>query len=123
LAVFVENNISDKQRFFCRSGNRKGKLIDQRKNNNESRLELVRAHVGRGFYDRCDIVEATASAFIKNQALHILLDRYELQHREKDPSKNPKLVEIRRKIDSGYYDNANHLADLVEKLIKKLDLE
>ena len=37
--------------------------------------------------------------------------------------KDPKLDELRRKIDDGYYDDPNHLAELVERLIKKLELE
>jgi hypothetical protein len=98
-------------------------LINQRKNNDEGRLELVRSHICGGFYGRPDIVEATASAVIKSQALHILLDRYGLDHPEKGAAKSPKLDEIRRKIDSGYYDDPNHLAELVEKLIKKFALE
>lgn len=98
-------------------------MSSQRENHDEGRLELVRSHVCGGFYDRRDIVEATASAVIRSQALHILLDRYELDHPGKEPVKNPKLDEIRRKIDNGYYDDPNHLAELVEKLIKKFDLE
>jgi hypothetical protein len=86
----------------------------------------VRTHVASGFYNRRDIVEATASAIIRSQALHIILDRYELEHSMKFGQKSPedpKITEIRRKIDDGFYDDPNNLAELVEKLIKKFGIE
>jgi anti-sigma28 factor (negative regulator of flagellin synthesis) len=100
-------------------------LIERKLGNDKERLELVRSHISGGFYNRRDIVEATASAVIRSQALHILLDRYELDHPQvgKFMTENPKITEIRRKIDDGYYDDPNHLAELVEKLIKKFGLE
>ncbi len=102
-------------------------MANQDRNNDQSRLDLVRSHVADGFYNRRDVVEATAAAVIRSQALHILLDRYELDHLKTgsnvNQQKNSRLDEIRRKIDDGFYDDPNHLADLAEKLIKKLELE
>jgi hypothetical protein len=93
------------------------------------RMELVKSHVAKGFYNRQDVVEATASAVIKSQALHILLDRYEIRESaccsevQGALSQSARIAEIRRRIDDGYYDDPNHLAELAEKLIKKLGLE
>jgi hypothetical protein len=101
-------------------------LIAYNNRKDAERLEMVRTHALQGYYNRQDIVEATASAVIQSQALHILLDRYKLDH----PSgaghilaDDSKMAEIRKKIDAGYYDDPNHLAELVEKLIKKLEIE
>jgi hypothetical protein len=93
--------------------------------NDVERLELVRSHISGGFYNRRDIVEATASAVIRSQALHIILDRYEIDHSRgrKFMVEEPRISEIRRRIDEGFYDDPNHLAELVEKLIKKFGLE
>jgi hypothetical protein len=93
------------------------------------RLELVKSHVAKGFYDRHDIVEATASAVIKSQALHVLLDRYEIREfaccsaLQRTSSQSARIAEIRRRIDDGFYDDPNNLAELAERLIKKLGLE
>jgi hypothetical protein len=91
------------------------------------RLELVKSHVASGFYNRRDVVEATASAVVKSQALNLLLDHFELSGRAPDSSQpagaSLKLDEIRRKIDDGFYDDPNYLAELAERLIKKFGLE
>jgi anti-sigma28 factor (negative regulator of flagellin synthesis) len=38
-------------------------------------------------------------------------------------SKEEKITEIKRKIDDGFYDDPNCLAELAEKLIIKMGLE
>lgn len=94
--------------------------------NDAQRLELVKAHVASGFYNRRDVVTATASAVVKSQALNMILDRFELSCKSTDSDKssdaNSKLDEIRRKIDDGFYDDPNYLAELAEKLIEKFGL-
>jgi hypothetical protein len=94
--------------------------------NDTERLDMVRKHVSSGFYDRQDIIEATAGAVDRSQALHVLFDRCELNNPRssgKIPAEDPKITEIRQKIDAGYYDDPNNIAELVEKLIKKFEIE
>jgi hypothetical protein len=103
-----------------------GFLTKQENRQDSDRLDLAKAHAAAGFYNRRDIVEATASAIIRSQALHIILDRYELEHSMKSghpAPENPKITEIRRKIDDGFYDDPNNMAELVERLIKKFGLD
>jgi len=89
----------------------------------------VKSHVSSGFYNRRDIVEATASAVVRSRALHILLDRFEIREfagsagAHNLSSRTARLAEIKRRIDDGFYDDPNNLAELAEKIIKKLGLE
>jgi len=93
------------------------------------RLELVKEHVSGRFYDREGIIAATANAVIASRDLHSVMDRHSLPKRKGVDAASPsasdreKLDDIRRKIDEGFYDNPNYLAELVEKLIRKLGLE
>jgi hypothetical protein len=103
-----------------------GFLTGHNNRDDAERLNMVRNHASNGFYNRQDIVAATASAVIRSQALHIILDRYELEHPGSKGhilAEDPKITEIRQKIDAGYYDDPNNIAELVEKLIKKLEIE
>lgn len=91
-------------------------------------MEAVRSHVERGFYNRRDVVEATAGAVVKSRALHLLLDRYEIRESAYVPPAgkaafDSRIAEIRRRIDDGFYDDPNNLAELAEKMIKKFGLE
>jgi hypothetical protein len=91
------------------------------------RLDLVKNQVASGHYNHPDMLKATASAVIRSQALHMLLDRYDLGKRSSDlinkSTPDSKLDEIRRRIDDGFYDDPNNLAELAERLIKKFGLE
>ncbi len=91
-------------------------------------MEAVRSHVARGYYNNREVVEATAGAVIKSRALHLLLDRYEIRETAYMPpggrvSTDSKLAEIRRRIEDGFYDDPNNLAELAERMIRKLGLE
>jgi hypothetical protein len=61
--------------------------------------------------------------------LHLLLDRYELYNAipEAPPNRTEtrklKLAEIRHRIDDGFYDDPNNLAELAERIIVKMGLD
>ena len=93
----------------------------------EQRLELARKLVACGHYDRSDVIEATAEAVVKSKALHMLLDNYEITKGDTTAgmveSKEEKFTEIKRRIDDGFYDDPNCLAELAERIIKKMGLD
>jgi hypothetical protein len=95
----------------------------------KNRLELAREHASAHFYDREGIMAATANALIGTNNLHIFLDRAQLKENGKSADsygstpRRMKLAEVKRKIDEGFYDDPNYLAELAEKLIRKLGLE
>ncbi|OGC90825.1 MAG: hypothetical protein A2W25_12895 [candidate division Zixibacteria bacterium RBG_16_53_22] len=96
-------------------------------NEDEQRMELARKHVACGHYDRSDVIEATAAAVVKSRALYVLLDKYEINagHGSADnvESKEEKFTEIKRRIDDGFYDDPNCLAELAERIIRKMGIE
>ncbi len=93
----------------------------------DSRKERVKSHLSDGYYDRHDIVEATAGAVMKSKDIQIILDRCEAEDSKvklaKTAKLNIKLAEVKHKIDDGYYDDPNNLAELAEKLIKIFGIE
>ena len=102
-------------------------MVRQESNSDKSRMELVKSHIARGFYDRPDIIEATAGSIVKSQALHLLLEKYDIFNdifrQSLKCARAAKISEIKRKIEDGYYDDPNYLAELAEKIIKKMGLE
>jgi hypothetical protein len=66
---------------------------------------------------------------LKSQALHLLLDRYELYNAipeaplNRTETRKLKLAEIRHRIDDGFYDDPNNLAELAERIIVKMGLD
>jgi hypothetical protein len=95
--------------------------------NERQRLRLVKALVEGGHYNRREAIEATAAAVVKSKALHQLLDNYVIYavdgDKEMAEPKDEKYSDIKRKIDEGFYDDPNCLADLAEKIIRKMGLE
>jgi len=93
----------------------------------EQHKELARKLVACGHYNRGDVIEATAEAVVKSKALHILLDNYEIIKCNATAgmveSREDKFTEIRRRIDDGFYDDPNCLAELAERIIKKMGLD
>lgn len=93
------------------------------------RFDLVKSHIKSGYYDRREVVDATAGALLKSQALHLLLDRYEINNTipklpsNRSNTRKLKLSEIRQRIDDGFYDDPNNLAELAERIIKRMGLE
>lgn len=102
-------------------------MTKQREKGGDSHIERVKSHLSDGYYDRQDIVEATAGAVMKNKDIQIILDRFEAEDSKvklaKTAKLNIKLAEIKHKIDDGYYDDPNNLAELAEKLIKIFGIE
>ena len=99
------------------------------KSRDKQRLDLIRAHILTGFYNRKDVVAATAGAVLKSQALHMLLDRYDLYNSIPSPpsdrteTRKLKIAEIRHRIDDGFYDDPNNLAELAERIIVRMGLD
>ena len=93
------------------------------------RLNLVRQRVTDGFYDHAGVVSATADAITRSRALFLLLDKYDsFKHLKNNldatpQEKSARIAEIRRRIDDGFYDDPNNLAELAERIIKKMGWE
>ena len=92
------------------------------------RLDMIRKKTSGEFSDRDDLLDSP-DADIRARQLQNLIERHKIDQasrtfsKEKAQKKNIKFSEIKRKIDDGFYDNPNQLADLAEKLIKRFGLE
>jgi anti-sigma28 factor (negative regulator of flagellin synthesis) len=108
---------------------RENYLSKSKNTHDKQRLDLIKAHILSGFYNRQEIVAATAGAVLKSQALHLLLDRYELYNaipqepQDRTDTRKLKLAEIKRRIDDGFYDDPNNLAELAERIISRMGLD
>jgi anti-sigma28 factor (negative regulator of flagellin synthesis) len=108
-----------------------------------SSFDPLKRRVARGFFDRVDVANNTADTMMRSRALQKLLDNLEASwrtdatkyrlHGQEDGQalhtdggqamKTARIEEIRRKIDAGYYDDPNLMAEVTERLIKKMGLE
>ncbi len=102
-------------------------MTKQRAKSGEIHKDQVKSHLSDGYYDRQDIVEATAGAVMKSKDIQIILDHCQAGDSKvrlaKTAKLNIKLAEIKHKIDDGYYDDPNNLAELAEKLIISFGIE
>lgn len=96
-------------------------------NRDEHKLDLIRLRVAGGYYNRPEAIESAARAVVNSQTLRLLLDRYDNFRRfEASLARETRLArfqDIRQKISDGYYDDPNLLADLAERIIKRMGLE
>jgi hypothetical protein len=108
----------------------KGESLKSRKmKQDRSRLLLLRQKAADGYYDRPNAMAATVDALAKKKALLQLLDQCDTIRNRRSESglesgdRASRMAEIKRKIDDGFYDDPNNLAELAERIIKKLGLD
>jgi hypothetical protein len=109
--------------------NRRIFLKSRRLKQDQSRLLLLRRKAADGYYDRPNTMAATVDALTHKKALLQLLDQCDTIRHGKTQSglesgdRASRIAEIKRKIDEGFYDDPNNLAELAERIIKKLGLD
>jgi hypothetical protein len=93
------------------------------------RLDLIREKVSSdSFGQNADVLESP-QADLKALQLQNLIERHKIDQdsrafsKEKASKKKTKFAEIKRKIEDGFYDNPNQLAELAERLIRRFGLE
>lgn len=108
---------------------RRNFLKSRRLKQDQSRLLLLRQKAADGYYDRPNTMAATVDALTNRRALLRLLDQCDTIRQGKSQSglesgdRASRIAEIKRKIDEGFYDDPNNLAELAERIIKKLGLD
>ncbi len=96
--------------------------------NDKARLDLVR-HKDYSSFGKHDKVHDPFDDDSKALQLQNLIERHKIDqasravNKVKATKKKAKFAEIKQKIDDGFYDNPNQLAELAEKLIKRFGLE
>lgn len=93
------------------------------------RLDLIRSKVSsESPKPNADLLESP-QADSKALQLQNLTERHKIDQaskvfsKEKASKKKTKFTEIKQKIEDGFYDNPNQLAELAERLIRRFGLE
>lgn len=113
--------------------NRKSKLADASLGKgmakDKPRLDLIRAKVSSDSLGRnADLLDSPEADSKVPQLLN-LIERRKIDRaskafsKEKASKKKTKFAEIKQKIEDGFYDNPNQLAELAERLIRRFGLD